>query len=129
MDVKRLIFFTIALFSSALSWATTCAEYNALGPRVSSMEELHQHPISPAQINVVREMTALKASRVAAMQYTPLAQKLAQIMSDKSLLGELAGGTSTMVRGECFESPKSDLYDAVSEQFEIVLEYMSEKYK
>ena len=89
-----------------------------MGPRVGSMEELNQHRITREQISVVRENTALKASRVAALQLTPMALKLKSIMNDQSLLAELASGTSTLVRADCFNNPEKDFYEAVSDQFE-----------
>ena len=120
--------FVTALFSSSL-FAMNCSEYNALGPDAESLDELQEHRIAKPQIELVRKNTALKAARVSALQYTPMAIKLKKIMNDKALLAELAGGTSTLVRANCFKSPNKDFYDAVSDQFEFVIEYISSKNK
>lgn len=125
---KTALIFSSMLFSSSL-FSMSCAEYNALGPDAQSLDELQKHRITKSQIEVVRKNTALKAGRVSALQYTPMAIKLKKIMNDKALLAELAGGTSTLVRADCFKNPNKDFYDAVSDQFEYVVEYISSKNK
>ena len=50
-------------------------------------------------------------------------------MNNKAQMAELAGGTSTLVRIDCFKNPNQDFYEAVSEQFEFVVEHISNKYK
>ena len=116
------------MFASSLS-AGSCSEYNSLGPSYQSLEALHNNRITKPQIELVRKTTALKAARVSALQYTPQAMKLKDIVDDKAQLAEFASGTSTLVRVDCYHNPGKDFYDSVSEQFEVVLEYIHSKYK
>jgi hypothetical protein len=124
---NSMIILVVTSFSEPL-FAIDCVDYNSMGPPVGSMEELSQHRITREQISVVRENTALKASRVAALQLTPMALKLKSIMNDQALLAELASGTSTLVRADCFKNPGKGFYEAVSDQFEYVVEYMANKH-
>jgi hypothetical protein len=123
---KAIMIISTCIFPSFL-YAMSCSEYNSMGPNVNNIQELNESQITKAQIDVVRENTALKAGRVAALQYTPMATKLKRIMSDNSLLAELASGTPTLVRIECFENPDKDFYETVSEQFEFVVEQISQR--
>lgn len=116
------------MFASSLS-AGSCSEYNLLGPSYQSLEELHNNRITKSQIELVREATALKAARVSALQYTPQAMKLKDIVDDKTQLAELASGTSTLVRVDCYHNPGKDFNDSVSDQFDVVVEYIHNKYK
>ncbi|MEW8052079.1 MAG: hypothetical protein AB2784_19925 [Candidatus Thiodiazotropha endolucinida] len=125
---KIILVFISMLFSSSLL-AMSCVEYNSMGPNVQSLEELQGQRITKSQIDVVRKNTAQKAGRVSALQYTPMAIKLNKVMNNKALMAELAGGTSTLVRADCYRNPNKDFYDAVSDQFEYVVEYISNKYK
>lgn len=118
-----------ALTLSSSLWAMSCSEYNSIGPAVRSLKELNEHQITKSQIDVVRKNTALKAGRVSTLQYTPMAIKLRKIMNDKTQLAELTSGTSTLVRIDCFKNPNKDFYEAVSDQFEFVVEHISNKYK
>lgn len=107
--------------------AKTCSEYNALGQEVNNVEELGQHQLSKEQVNLIRENTALKAGRVAALQVTPMAQKLSRILKDQSLTAQLASTTSALVRRECFNNPEMDFYETVSAQFEAVVNHLSDR--
>lgn len=127
MNVIRILPVILCLGHSG-TWAMNCADYNALGPDVASEKELESHPISKAQIEVVKENTALKAGRVAAMVGTPMARKLKKIMADRAQVAEMASGTSTLVRYDCYRNPDKEFYAAVSDQFEIVVEHISNKY-
>ena len=116
------------MFASSLL-AGSCSEYNSLGPRYQSLEELHSSRITKSQIALVREATALKATRVSALLYTPQAIRLKNIVDNKTRLAELASGTSTLVRVDCYHNPGKDFYDSVSDQFEVVVDYISGKYE
>lgn len=125
----RFVVLLLTSMLSTTSWSMSCSEYNSKGPNVKSLEELHEHQITKAQIDLVRKNTALKAGRVSTLQFTPIAIKLKKIMNNKAQMAELAGGTSTLVRIDCFKNPNKDFYEAVSEQFEFAVEHISNKYK
>jgi len=129
MTPRNLIIIAISIIFPSSLWAMNCYDYNILGSNARSLEELHSQQITKPQIEVVKKNTALKASRVATLQYTQLALKLKSIMKDKIQLAELASGTSTLVRIDCYNNPKKDFYESVSEQFEFAVEHISNKNK
>lgn len=127
--LTRIVVLLFASMLSTASWSMNCSEYNVKGPNVKSLDELNEHQITKAQIDFVRKNTALKAGRVSALQFTPTAIKLKKIMSHKEQMAEFTSGISTLVRIDCFRNPNKDFYEAVSEQFEFVVEHVRNKYK
>jgi len=124
----RMNVLLFGLMFSNFSWSFNCSEYNSKGPKFKNLKELNELQITKEQIDLVRKSTALKASKVATMQFTPLALKLKKIMNNNVQMMELASGTSTLTRIDCFKNPNKDFHEVVSDQFEYVVDHISNKY-
>ena len=116
-----LVTFFASCWASHLA-AETCTEYNSLGVPAKSEQDLNSSQITSAQIGMTRKAVALEAARIAGIGVTPLSSKFSRIRTDKTKLGEFAGGSSTLIRYACFRSPHRQFEAVVEKQVEAVIE-------